>query len=137
VLAVDTNDKDPFPPVLPALVCFGAVALAVGLAFARRSGWSFAMTALGTVTLVATLFTSVYPRVLVSRPEFANSLTIENASSSHYALKVMTIAAVILTPVVLIYQVWTYYVFRARVGGEQPASPVEALARKAGDAPTG
>jgi cytochrome bd ubiquinol oxidase subunit II len=137
-LGVDVNDKDLFPPILPAALCFGALALAAALAFARRSGWSFAMTALGTAMLVATLFTSLYPRVLVSRPEFANSLTIENASSSHYALKVMTVAAVILTPVVLLYQAWTYYVFRARVGGEQPASsPVEALARKAGDEPAG
>jgi cytochrome bd ubiquinol oxidase subunit II len=128
-VGVDRNDKDVFPPVLPAALGALVLLLAVALVFGRRSGWAFVMTALGTVALVATIFTSLYPRVLVSHPEFANSLTISNASSSHYALKVITIAALILTPVVLLYQAWTYYVLRARVGGGEVASnPVEALA---------
>jgi hypothetical protein len=50
----------------------------------------------------------------------------------------MTIVAVILTPVVLLYQTWTYYVFRARIGGERPASsPFEALAPRANEPPPG
>ena len=126
-VGVANNEKDVFPPVLPAALGGLALALAVVFSLTRRSGWAFAMTAAGTVLTVATLFTSLYPRVLVSRPEFANSLTIESAASSHYALKVMTIAALMLTPVVLLYQGWTYYVFRARVGGEQPRSPAELL----------
>jgi cytochrome bd ubiquinol oxidase subunit II len=116
-VGVDSNDKDVFPPVLPAALGVLALLLAVACVFLRRSGWAFVMTALGTVALVATIFTSLYPRVLVSHPEFANSLTIANASSSPYALKVMTIAAVILTPIVLLYQGWTYYVLRRRVEG--------------------
>ena len=55
--------------------------------------------------------------------DFANSLTIENASSAHYTLAVMTVVAVIVTPLVLLYQGWTYYVFRARVGGEAVRAP--------------
>jgi cytochrome bd ubiquinol oxidase subunit II len=130
-VASDRNDKDLFPPVLPAALGILVLLLAVVFVFMRRSGWAFVMTALATVATVATIFTSLYPRVLVSHPEFANSLTISSASSSHYALKVMTIAALILTPVVLLYQTWTYYVLRARIGGEHPASnPVEALAPK-------
>ena len=74
------------------------------------------MTGLGTILLVATLFTSLYPRVMVSSTDFANSLTIESAASSNYALKVMTVVALIVTPVVLLYQGWTYYVFRGRLG---------------------
>jgi cytochrome d ubiquinol oxidase subunit II len=130
-VASDRNDKDVFPPVLPAALGILVLLLAVVFVFMRRSGWAFAMTALATVATVATIFTSLYPRVLVSHPEFANSLTVTGASSSHYALKVMTIAALILTPVVLLYQAWTYYVLRARIGGEHPVSnPVEALAPK-------
>ena len=67
------------------------------------------------VLLVATLFTSLYPRVMVSSPDFGNSLTVSDAASSHYALAVMTVVALIFTPLVLLYQGWTYYVFRARV----------------------
>ena len=73
---------------------------------------------------------------MVSSTDFANSLTVDGASSSHYALKVMTVVALVLTPVVLLYQAWTYYVFRARVTGDEVESPVEALARKTGGSPT-
>jgi cytochrome d ubiquinol oxidase subunit II len=132
-VAVDRNDKDVFPPVLPAALGGLALVLAVVFVFGRRSGWAFLMTALGTVLVVATIFTSLYPRVLVSNPEFANSLTISNASSSHYALKVMTVAALIVAPIVLLYQAWTYHVLRERVGGGVPTAedgpPAEARAR--------
>jgi cytochrome bd ubiquinol oxidase subunit II len=82
------------------------------------------MTAVGTVAAVATLFTGLYPRVMVSSPSFSNSLTVANAASAHYTLAVMTVVALIVTPVVLLYQGWTYYVFRGRVTGDeaQPAA---------------
>jgi cytochrome bd ubiquinol oxidase subunit II len=136
-VAVDRNDKDVFPPALPAALGIGALVLALLFVFRRRSGNVFAMTALGTVSLVATLFTSLYPRVLVSAPDFGNSLTVSSASSSHYALTVMTVAALILTPLVLLYQGWTYYVFRARLSGERVESPVDALAEQTGGSPAG
>jgi cytochrome d ubiquinol oxidase subunit II len=50
-------------------------------------------------------------------------LTITNASSTEYTLKVMTVVAVIMTPLVLIYQGWTYWVFRKRVSANQIANP--------------
>jgi cytochrome bd ubiquinol oxidase subunit II len=131
-VAMDKNDKDLFPPLLPATLGIVALVLAVLFVFGRRSGVAFAMTALGTVLLVATLFTSLYPRVMVSSTDFANSLTVEGASSSHYALAVMTVVALIFTPLVLLYQGWTYYVFRARVSGEEVESPVELAQRATG-----
>jgi cytochrome d ubiquinol oxidase subunit II len=70
------------------------------------------------VFAVATLFTSLYPRVMVSSPDFGNSLTVDNASSAHYTLVVLTVVALIATPIVLIYQGWTYHVFRHRLGDE-------------------
>jgi cytochrome d ubiquinol oxidase subunit II len=45
----------------------------------------------------------------------ANSLTIDNAASGHYTLRLMAIVAAIFTPLVLAYQGWTYWVFRKRV----------------------
>jgi cytochrome d ubiquinol oxidase subunit II len=120
-VAVDRNDKDVFPPVLPAVI--GIAALVVAAILVRRSGWAFAMTALGTVAAVATLFTSLYPRVMVSAPNFGNSLTVSNASSAHYTLAVMSVVALIVTPLVLLYQGWTYHVFRQRLGGDLRAQP--------------
>ncbi len=121
-VAVDRNDKDLFPPVLPAALGIAALALACYFLLAGSNGRAFAMTGLGTIALVATLFVSLYPRVMVSSPTFENSLTVDGAASSHYALTVMSVVAVIFVPIVLLYQGWTYYVFRRRVGGESEAA---------------
>jgi cytochrome bd ubiquinol oxidase subunit II len=87
---------------------------------------------------VATIFTTLYPRVLVSHPSFSNSLTISEAAAAHYALSVITVVAAILTPVVLLYQGWTYHVLHARLGGEPSAGqPVDAPAPTAAGSPTG
>jgi cytochrome d ubiquinol oxidase subunit II len=93
------------------------------------------MTATGVVLAVATLFTSLYPRVMVSSTDFGNSLTVSNASSAHYTLQVMTVVALIVTPIVLLYQGWTYHVFRARVTGEEVRSPLEAVPRPTSESP--
>ena len=119
-VAMDRNDKELFPPVLPAAVGIAALLLAAFLV-RTRSGWAFAMTALGTVATVVTLFTSLYPRVMVSDPNFGNSLTVDSASSAHYTLAVMSVVALLSVPVVLLYQAWTYRVFRHRIGAEEPA----------------
>ena len=130
-VAVDRNDKDVFPVVVPAVLGIAALALAAFFAFAGRKGLAFTMTALGTVAAVATLFTGLYPRVIVSSPNFANSLDISAAASAHYTLAVMTVIALITLPIVLLYQSWSYYVFRARVSGEE-IDPSEAISRTAG-----
>jgi cytochrome d ubiquinol oxidase subunit II len=127
-VAVDRNDKDVFPPILPAALGIVAVAIAVACVVTGRSGWSFVTTAVGVLAVVATLFTSLYPRVMVSSTDFASSLTVDGASSSHYSLKVMTIAALIFAPVVLLYQGWSYYVFRHRLGVEPDQARLSEVA---------
>jgi cytochrome d ubiquinol oxidase subunit II len=121
-VAIDRNDKDLFPPALPAALGIAALALAVVFLFMRRTGRAFTMTALGIIATVATLFTSLYPRVMVSSPTFSNSLTVDGSASSHYALSVMTVVAVIFVPIILLYQGWTYYVFRRRLGLHEAAA---------------
>ncbi|WP_088071878.1 cytochrome d ubiquinol oxidase subunit II [Gottfriedia luciferensis] len=81
----------------------------------KRDGWSFAMTGLGIALTVGTLFTALFPRVMISSIKSAYNLTVYNASSGPYSLKVMTIVACTLLPFVLGYQIWSYYVFRKRV----------------------
>jgi cytochrome d ubiquinol oxidase subunit II len=120
-VAVDKNDKNVFPPVLPAAIAIAAFVLAAVCVYRGRSGIGFTLSAIGTLGLVVTLFTSLYPRVMVSSPDFANSLTIEGTASAHYTLAVMTVVAAICVPLILLYQGWTYHVFRARVGGKKPA----------------
>jgi cytochrome bd ubiquinol oxidase subunit II len=117
-VAVDRNDKDVFPPILPAALGIAALALAVLFVFRGRSGWAFVATALAAVLWVATIFASLYPRVMVSSTDFASSLTVDGASSAHYTLEVISIFALICVPLILLYQGWTYHVFRARLGEE-------------------
>jgi len=127
VVAHNRNSRAILPTAIVAAVTIVTLALAVAFTHARRSGWAFIATALGAVGFVATVFTGLYPRVLVSNPTFANSLTISNAAAGHYALKVITIVAAIFVPLLLLYQSWTYYVFRKRLGGEPVATPVQAF----------
>ncbi len=130
VVAIDMNDKGVFPGILPVAVAAVSAVAAIWLVRAGRESWAFAATTLTIVAAVVTLFVSLYPRVMVSDPEFGNSLTIENAASGSYTLKVMTVVAAVLTPLVILYQAWTYRVFRARLGGETVRSPADILARK-------
>ncbi|MDW4908643.1 cytochrome d ubiquinol oxidase subunit II [Streptomyces sp. ADMS] len=83
-----------------------------------REGWAFALSGVTVAGAVAMLFLALYPDVMPSSLDPAWSLTVSNASSSAYTLKVMTWVAAIMTPVVLLYQSWTYWVFRKRVGVE-------------------
>jgi cytochrome d ubiquinol oxidase subunit II len=126
-VAHNRNSRGVLPTTLPAALTAIALIIAVGLTRTGRNGWAFTATALGAVGFVATIFTGLYPRVLVSHPTFANSLTISNAASGHYALKIITIVAAIFVPLLLLSQSWTYYVFRRRLGGEQVAAPTAFL----------
>jgi cytochrome d ubiquinol oxidase subunit II len=132
VVAGDVNDKGLFPGILPVAVAAVAVVAAIVLVRGASERWAFAATATAIGAVVVTIFVSLYPRVMVSDPDFGNSLTIDNASSAHYSLTVMTVVAAVLLPVVLLYQAWTYHVFRARLGGEDAGSPVDLLAPKTG-----
>jgi cytochrome d ubiquinol oxidase subunit II len=73
------------------------------------------MTTLTIATSLITLFMILFPRVMISSLDPAYDLTIYNAASGSYTLTVMTIVALILVPIVLIYQGWSYWVFRKRV----------------------
>ena len=122
LVAHDNNDRAILPSAIPAGLTAIALMLALILTRTSRKGWAFAATGLGAIGFIATIFTALYPRVLVSDPTFANSLTISNAATGHYALQVITVAAVIFVPLILLFQGWTYYVFRKRLGGEPPAA---------------
>ena len=64
------------------------------------------------------MFVDLYPRVMVSSTNPAYSLTVRNSASTPYSLKVMTVIALVLLPIVLAYQGWTYYVFRRRISDQ-------------------
>lgn len=119
----DVNGGDLLPGLVPAIV--GAVALVDALILSRigRGGWAFVATVVGVAMVTATLFVTLFPNVIVSSTGAAYDLTVSNSSSAHYTLTVMTVAAVVLAPVVLAYQAWTYWVFRRRTTGGPPPAP--------------
>jgi cytochrome d ubiquinol oxidase subunit II len=84
----------------------------------KRNGWAFAMTGVTIVFSTITIFMGLFPRVMVSSLDPAYSLTIYNAASSPYTLRVMTIVVLIFLPIVLVYQGWTYWIFRKRLTTE-------------------
>ncbi|MCA0353267.1 MAG: cytochrome d ubiquinol oxidase subunit II [Chloroflexi bacterium] len=81
----------------------------------KQTGWAFIMTCLTIGLSVITIFMALFPRVMISSLDPNWSLTIYNASSSPYTLKIMSFVALIFVPIVLGYQAWTYWVFRQRV----------------------
>jgi len=89
--------------------------LASFLIRSRKAGWAFVVNGLTILLFTVSLFWGLFPRVMVSSLNINWSLTIYNASSSPYTLKIMTIIALIMVPIVLLYQGWTYWVFRKRV----------------------
>ncbi len=107
-------------PVLVGLAAAAAVAL-IGSWVANRAGaekWAFGLMAATITFAVGSILAALYPNVMPSTIDPAYSLTIANASSSQYTLEVMTWVAVIMMPLVLAYQGFTYWVFRRRITRE-------------------
>ncbi|MFI0895261.1 cytochrome d ubiquinol oxidase subunit II [Streptomyces sp. NPDC020983] len=104
-----------------------ALLLALGANAAGREGWSFAFSGVTIAATVALLFLGLFPDVMPSSLDSAWNLTVSNASATPYTLRIMTWCAAVATPLVLLYQGWTYWVFRKRIGtqhiaGVKPAS---------------
>ncbi|MFD9866324.1 cytochrome d ubiquinol oxidase subunit II [Streptomyces niveus] len=110
---LDSGDGASLGAMVVAVVALIAAIVAIR---AGREGWSFALSGLTIVAAVAMLFLTLFPNVMPSSLNPAWSLTVTNASSTPYTLKIMTWCAGIATPVVLLYQGWTYWVFRKRIG---------------------
>lgn len=81
----------------------------------KKDGWAFGMTGAVIALSVMSVFIGLFPRVMISSINSAFDLTVYNAASGAYSLKVMTIVAVTLLPFVLGYQIWSYFVFHKRV----------------------
>jgi cytochrome d ubiquinol oxidase subunit II len=110
------------PMVLAAAVAWIG---AIWLTRAGRDGWAFVLSSTTIVLAVASLFVGLFPNVMVSSIDTAFNLTVDNASSAAYTLTVMTWIAVVMTPIVVIYQGWTYWVFRKRISTSMiPDQPV-------------
>lgn len=109
--------------LIPELILVVLIVLSYVLAFTfiskKREGLAFTMSGLGLVFTVSAIFVGLFPRVMISSINKAFDLTVYNASSGAYSLKVMTIVTLTILPFVLGYTVWSYYVFRKRVSDKE------------------
>lgn len=116
------TNTDLFKSVLASTALLGAVVVFVigyVLLWMKKFGWAFAMSGLAIVFTTVAFFSGLFPRIMVSSLNPMWNLTIYNASSSAYTLKIMSFAALALVPLVLAYQGWTYWVFRKRVTAKE------------------
>ena len=120
------------------LFVLAALALLAGVAAAgaAREGWAFLGTFVTIVLAVAGLFVALFPDVMPTSLADGTSLTTTNAAATAYTLKIMTGVAVVFTPIVLVYQGWTYWVFRKRISVHHIPEAVLA-GESAGDQPAG
>lgn len=116
---------------LIAVVMIVAMVVAIRFAHAARYALGFLGTSVAALLFPVWVFASLWPYVLPASNGARFSLTMHEASSSHYTLVVMTVVALVFTPIVLAYQAWTYWVFRARVGAPSQPSGKSAAADRA------
>ncbi|MCL6734295.1 cytochrome d ubiquinol oxidase subunit II [Streptomyces neyagawaensis] len=116
-------DKGDGASLVAVIVAVAALVAALVAVRAGREGWAFALSGLTIVAAVAMLFLTLFPNVMPSSLNEDWSLTVTNASSSPYTLKIMTWCAAVATPIVMLYQGWTYWVFRKRIGTQHIAEP--------------
>ncbi|MCX7609322.1 MAG: cytochrome d ubiquinol oxidase subunit II [Anaerolineales bacterium] len=119
LIATDLIARRGINPGIFPLSAVTTILLAGWFVNRKQNGWAFAMTGLHIVLTQITFFLILFPRVLISTIDPAFSLDIYNAASSPYTLRVMTIVAAIFVPMVLLYQGYTYWVFRKRVMPEK------------------
>jgi cytochrome d ubiquinol oxidase subunit II len=114
----DILKKPGATPGLFPILALVAILAAGFFIYRKRNGWAFILHSIAIALTTAAFFAELFPRVMVSslNPEW--SLTVANASSSPYALSVMTTIALIFLPVVLISEAYSYWVFRKRVTAE-------------------
>jgi cytochrome d ubiquinol oxidase subunit II len=111
----DIGTKLGIDPGITPILSVAALLVTIYFINGRHEGWAFAFTGLHIILTQVAFFSLMFPRVMISSTNPAWSLTIYNASSSQYTLGVMSLVALIFVPIVVVYQAWSYYMFRRRI----------------------
>jgi len=111
----DIRTRPVIYPGILLFVSFGALLLVGYFIYRKRNGWAFGLMGAHIILTVVSCFQIMYPRLMISSTDPTFSLTIYNASSSPYTLHIMTIVALVFVPIILVYQIWSYWIFRKRI----------------------
>ncbi|MEG0820994.1 MAG: cytochrome d ubiquinol oxidase subunit II [Burkholderiaceae bacterium] len=103
--------------LVPALGFAGAI---VGLiaAAARKGGIAFVGSAVSITGIIGTAGVSMFPFLMPSSSDPRSSLTVWDATSSHFTLGLMFVATLIFLPLIVLYTSWAYKVMRGKVTNE-------------------
>jgi cytochrome d ubiquinol oxidase subunit II len=117
-----------------AVVIVGGLALVGVLRTNRagREGYAFGLSAVTIIAAVVLIFGSMFPDVLPGL-DGGSALSITEAASTPYTLTILTWVAVVLTPLVILYQGWTYWVFRRRLTVDHIPAPAGLTWKKIKD----
>lgn len=108
------------PILIPLYILVGILYGALMLLLRnKKEGFSFTVTGIILIMITASFFIALFPNVMISSLDIAHNITIYEAVSGDYSLRIMTIVAATMIPVVLGYTFWTYYVFRKRVSKKE------------------
>ena len=115
VAAVETDILAKFGTIIFLGLSIAALIASCGASYSGNGCRAFISSTLAIAFLTIGFFTALFPRIMVSSisPDF--SLNIYNAASTPHTLALMTGAAAVFVPIVLIYQAWSYKIFKDRV----------------------
>ena len=114
----DILTKSGINGLIPAILAAIALLASDYFIWTKKNGLAFIMSSLTILFATVMVFAGLFPRILISTLDPSYTLDIWNSASSPYTLTIMTIVAGIFVPIVLVYQIWIYRVFRKRIKSE-------------------
>ena len=104
------------------VIAVAGLVISISATVANRDGIAFTATAIAVTAVTTVVFGAMYPYLMPTTLADGVSLDIWNSASNPYTLKIMTWTALVITPLVIAYQAWTYWVFRKRLMAERKVS---------------
>ena len=98
----------PVTVVVPALAGFGMLFAGI-FAFKGNAVKGIIASSVGIAFTIITAGAALFPFILPSSKDVNSSLTIWDATSSHFTLQVMLYAVIVFVPLALAYTIWAYY----------------------------
>lgn len=106
--------KNPLVWLFLVIIFASVFYIPIGLK-AKRYGYTFISSSALIASMIGLTAVSLFPRLVPSSINLANSLTIYNASSTERTLSTMFIIALIGMPIVIFYTIFIYRVFKGKV----------------------
>ncbi|MEW6165761.1 MAG: cytochrome d ubiquinol oxidase subunit II [Pseudomonadota bacterium] len=107
-------DQQPLLWLVPGAAFAGGL-LALLLAWKDRPGTAFIFSAIAELGVIGTAGVAMFPFVMPSSSDPRSSLTVWDSVSSHLTLEIMFWAALIFTPIIIIYTSWAYKVMAGKI----------------------